>query len=292
MAALLQAIATDFRTMGRTAYQRLFEVEMFRQKKEAHLGQKVSAAALAKMYSDNVKFCPGSDPLSAAFIDEALTVFSRALSISTVRDAVAWCDEAFSHSSPFNSVYKMAAIIKRAGTPDKIEWVFLGIVDWVRRGSLAKEDITFRALSGVSGSRGLVDLLVLKRQMLQHFFAETVPGLKFPSEVTAAMASKLSTHENYTKFVSPYPSQNGSIVTADLSWKVGWSSSADQMLNFVEACAGLRGRGSLVGVKKVLLSWFAAMIVLQLLALPNTAPNATQPDLRRPSSTASATTRP
>ena len=62
----LQAIATDFRTMGRTAYQRLYEVEMFRQKKEAALG-KMSAAALAKMYSDNVQFSPGSDPLSAAF---------------------------------------------------------------------------------------------------------------------------------------------------------------------------------------------------------------------------------
>lgn len=241
MAALPQAIATDFRTMGRTAYQRLFEVEMFRQKKEAQLGAKTSAGTLAKMYSDNVKFCPGSDPLSAAFIDEALTVFSRALSISTVRDAVAWCDEAFSHSSPFNSVYKMSAIIKRAGTPDKIEWVFLGIVDLVRRGSLAKEDITFRALTGVSGSKGLVDLLVLKRQMLQHLFGDTVPSMKFPSDVTVAMAEKLSTHYNYMKFVSPYPSSDGGIIAADMSWKIGWSSSADQMLNFVEACAGLRG---------------------------------------------------
>lgn len=234
-----QAIAADFRTMGRTAYQRLFEVEMFRQKKEAALG-KMSAAALAKMYADNVQFSPGSDPLSAAFIDEALTVFSRALSISSVREAVAWCDEEFSHNSPFNSVYKMSAIIKRAGAPDKIEWCFLGIVDCVQRGLLAKDDITFRSLTGGSGSKGLVDLLVLKRAMLQHFLQEVVPKMSFPSEVKVAMAEKLSTHENYAKFVAPYPSRDGSPVSAaDLSWKGGWSSSADQMLSLVEACAWL-----------------------------------------------------
>lgn len=215
-AGLCQAIATDFRTMGRTAYQRLFEVEMFRQKKEASLG-KMSAAALAKLYSDNVQFSPGSDPLSAAFIDEALTVFSRALSISSVKDAVAWCDEAFSHNSPFNSVYKMSAVIKRAGSPDKIEWGFLAIVDCVRRGLLAKEDITFRALTGVGGSKGLVDLLVLNRRMLQHLLQVTAPAMKFPNAVKVAVAEKLGTHEAYSASVNPYPSSDGcAVVAADM----------------------------------------------------------------------------
>ena len=249
-----QGISADFRTLARTAYQRLFEVELFRRQKEATLGTKLSAAALARLYSEKVQWSPGNEPFSDSWIDEALTAFTRALCNDRVRNVIAWCDEAFGHSSPFNSVYKMSAVIKRAGTPEKIEWVYLGITDAIRAGLLNCDDFSVRSLVGQGGTRGLVDLFTMKHGLLKHLLHTTVQSLKFPTSVKAALVDRLGSHESYRKFVAPYPVIGcGAVEIVDLSWKSGWRNSADQMLSFVEAgasgCLPRRGqrapRGSL-----------------------------------------------
>ena len=73
-----QAVAADFRTLGRTAFQRVYEVEVFRLRKEAALG-KQSASNLSQLYQDHVKQSPGSEPFSESFVDAALSTYSRGL---------------------------------------------------------------------------------------------------------------------------------------------------------------------------------------------------------------------
>ena len=98
-----QAVAADFRTLGRTAFQRVYEVEVFRQRKDAALG-KQSASSLPHLHQDHVKQSPGSEPFSESFADAALTTYNRGLQDRKVRDAVLWADARWGHGSPLSSV--------------------------------------------------------------------------------------------------------------------------------------------------------------------------------------------
>ena len=224
-----QAVSADFRTLGRTAFQRVYEVEMFRQWKETSMG-KQSAANLAAMYAANVQQSPGSEPLSDAFIDNALTVYNRALSIAVVKDVVTQMDSDHGHSSPFNSVYKMYAIVKRAGDASKITWCFLAIVDLVKAKLLGPADVTVRSLQGTANAKGLVDLLLFKATM-KDFLLEMSDKLDLPSSVKSALREHLGDHAKYRACVKEYPGSE----PPDLSWKAGWPQSADAMLQFIEA---------------------------------------------------------
>lgn len=233
-----QAVCADFRTMGRTAFQRIFEVELFRQHKESSLG-KQSAASLAQLWVDNVRVSPGSEQFSPAFIDDSLTVYQRALSKEPIRAAVTLCDQEYGHQSPFNSVYKMAAIVKKAVSSEKIEWAYLAVTDLVRGGLLNHDDLSVRSIQGSGGQRGLVELLVLKRTMLQHFLSEVLDGMNFLPAVKAALREKLASHVAYRKFVNPLkhrnePTEEDEGSKVDMSWKAGWPASADLMLALIE----------------------------------------------------------
>lgn len=191
---------------------------------------KQSAANLAAMYAANVQQCPGTDPLSDAFIDNALTVHNRALSLPVVKDAVLQMDSDHGHSSPFNSVYKMYAIIKRAGDASKITWCFLALADLVKSKLLSPLDVTVRALQGNANAKGLVDLLLFKSTM-KDFLLEMSDKMDLPPSVKTALRENLADHAKYRAAVKEYPGND----PPDLSWKAGWPHSADAMLQLIEA---------------------------------------------------------
>jgi hypothetical protein len=224
-----QAVSADFRTLGRTAFQRVYEVEMFRQWKETSMG-KQSAANLAAMFAANVQQSPGTEPLSDAFIDNALTVYNRALNIPVVKDAVLQMDTDHGHASPFNSVYKMHAIVRRAGDSAKITWCFLSIVDCIKAKLLGPADVTVRSLAGNATSKGLVDLLLFKLTMKDYLF-EMMDKLDLPVLVKTALREHLADHAQYRGTVKELPGCS----LPDLSWKAGWPQSGDSMLQFIEA---------------------------------------------------------
>jgi len=224
-----QAVSADFRVLGRTAFQRVYEVEMFRQWKETSMG-KQSAANLAAMYAANVQHTPGTESLSDAFIDNALTVYNRALNLPVVKDAVVLMDSEHGHMSPFNSVYKMYAIIKRAGDASKITWCFLALTDLVKSKLLGPQDVSVRSLQGSATAKGLVDLLLFKSTM-KDFLLEMSDKMDLPPSVKTALRENLAGHATYRAAVKEYPGND----PPDLSWKAGWPHSADAMLQLIEA---------------------------------------------------------
>ena len=113
--------------------QWIYDVVGFKASKEKDLGRELGSAQVAKFYHEKMKYARGTETVSAAFVDSALTVHRRVLSNETARHWLEWCDEHMMEKSPWSkSIYALQALVDRAQTTPRITWAICGLTDLYR----------------------------------------------------------------------------------------------------------------------------------------------------------------
>jgi len=76
----------------------------------------------------------------------------------------------FGVDSPFDSVYKLNAIVRRAREPPQIAWCFCSLADKVLSGAYACADFSLRTLVGdaSSGNKGQVDVFIFRLSLIHY----------------------------------------------------------------------------------------------------------------------------
>ena len=104
----------------------------------------MSAAAVATDYRNNLRMSKSSEEVSDSFVDNALTLNKRALTIPAVREAVDKLQDLLGTGSPWNQVSKMIKVVQKGKIPLNIEWTFVSITDLFLTNNLGPGDIVSR----------------------------------------------------------------------------------------------------------------------------------------------------
>ncbi|MCP4244388.1 MAG: hypothetical protein GY772_27905 [bacterium] len=187
-------IATQFRedivhncaTMRMTAVQRMFDVKATHDWKLSTTG-KADTQTIANHYK-RIKFAAGSAVVSFEFVDCSLTVLRRLMSLPRCGALVAELEE-MGIDNPMDSIYKYHKLLVKAGAPEKVEWALELMVDLYKSGGLRKEAFAIRAITGTprTGNKGLVDLLVYKRDCLAFLVGEFLDARALPDKDKRAL---------------------------------------------------------------------------------------------------------
>ena len=191
----------------RRPYQKVFEVVVAR---KALGGDKVSDKALGDLYEQNVDFANSSEKIEARFVRSAMYVYEKIFSNDELLEAVVNIEENAVGKTPFDSVYKLEAIAQKAKIADKITWCIEYLAWLVTRGQCSPGELSVANLNGKGrGGRGLLDLVLYKRDILEYWLNvfPTVTGI--PTDDVAKVATSLRSINSYTdQFLS----------SDDLSW--------------------------------------------------------------------------
>ena len=220
----------DFVGVKRSLMQRIYEVLGFKAEFVKSTGDKnPSAEKVTAAFVADVQFSPGSEKVNESFVDMALTMENRVLSIDEARELLLRAEVTFLKNPPFPSISQVQAIVSKARTPPYIIWCLASILDTWEDTS---DKIPVRLLQGTQkggGGKGLVDRCNKKRDMLQHFLTTYLDQRAWPSSVKDEMRASLASHKAYR-------ASNGTIAKkADLSWRASWPGSAEDAYQLIES---------------------------------------------------------
>ena len=100
----------------RSVIDRVQDVAGLKREKEMDNGQTISSEKMAKVYQEKMKYARSTEAISPAFVDSAITIDKRVLSVPANQKILEWCDENFVGSAkqhPFISVYALQALCDR-----------------------------------------------------------------------------------------------------------------------------------------------------------------------------------
>ena len=126
----------------------------------------------------------------------------------------------------------MQMMIQKARNDENIIWVFCGIADFARAKLITPDMVSLRALEGKlpsAGGKGLLDLLIYKKQMLQFITGECLQKINIRAADRSKIQEVCSSHKTFRKHVGYKDSSSW-----DLSWKAGWPASSDAALALAE----------------------------------------------------------
>lgn len=102
--------------------------------------------------------------------------------------------------------------------------------DRIERNLMTPKDFPERTLIGKSTGKGLIDLYLMKFDMLKHMMTHVLDSIKLPSEVKAMVPRVLGTHKAYSQHLSPVEGAR----SVDMSWRRDWTNSSIMSLGFLE----------------------------------------------------------
>jgi hypothetical protein len=197
-------------------------------------------------------FYDNSEQVNLDYIQKALALYDKAFSLPSVVQSIEKLEGICKKYSPYDSIHKLAGIVRRAKDTPVIVWVFATITDLVVSKKYHGLDFPARWLLGDpnTGRGGAVDLFIMKHRMLEYLISTQLDTFAFPRHVKEKMREVLAIHDNYRKFLSPIvksddapracdDAQSACVVAEpkpDLTWRCNWSRSAIMYLSFVERC--------------------------------------------------------
>ena len=170
-----QDVVKKFETLARTAFQWIFEATSFRQRKVKLLGERqVPYAKVAALYNEEVATTEKQDPITEDFVKACHNV-SKQIRCPNVHAILMWFEETYGQYSPFDSVWKLHAIQKKVSDPNVV-FVLGALKDKLFSKKATRQDFPLRVLTGRSGGKGLLDLLLLKREVRDYFLDRHGPA--------------------------------------------------------------------------------------------------------------------
>ena len=238
----------NYKGLRLSTIQSIFDVAAFKARKERASG-KLSAADIAAAYMKHVTWAgnPEEAPCTTAYVDSALTVHKRMLSVPAIRTVLLRAEE---HDMPNHSTVKLQAIVSKASTETDILWTVTLLLDLYYSNAIYLEQIGPRALQGKthnSSGKGLADLLVYKRECLKYLTTEWLDFVAFPSDIKATIRETCANIEHFrAKRGYAY---NVTYKKVNSSWRAGWQPSVDHALELIEARCGESASMYVVGTQ-------------------------------------------
>jgi len=235
---LREASVANFEAFARSTVQRVFELVAFKTRKETVLSQKVSAKILGDLWRSNViqtgSAC--SESVTDSFVDTAINVYERALALPDVRSVILMLEEKHGKSSPFNSLSVLEKFAIKCKTPEMLLWCVASLADAIEQKFLATNDFSLRAVSGTRGSgkasKGVIDLFIMKKELLDWIKGKFVPAHPFHESVVTALAS-FKSHQDFRKLCG------GPTQQVDNAWMGTMSESGRKIFALLKAPAPL-----------------------------------------------------
>ena len=220
----------DFELVRHSALQRVLDIAQFHTRTFSEKGVRLTPKDLSATYK-KLQVAEQSEKITESFCDMAMTVYNRlVVKTPSVFRLLLDHDEAFGMSNPLDSVTKLQALVIKANTKEKLEFMVPLMLDLLQSGALHPDTCTVRSLKGASGaSKGLCDVLLVKedlREYLHRWSAEQA----FSGDVLNTMRRITVSHSEFRKHCGY--SWKPSASKPNLSWKSGWKPSADLLLSF------------------------------------------------------------
>ena len=135
-----QEAAHRFVMISYTPVQWVYKINQMQKDRE----QKLTPAQIAALFTKyQVKAAQGQEEISVTFVENASYIGTHGLCYTEVTTALVEGAELYSHKSMFDSVSKIAGLIRRCKMdPKKVKWIFTLMLDRVRAGHQALADFS------------------------------------------------------------------------------------------------------------------------------------------------------
>ena len=89
-------------------------------------GQVLTLQAIQLSYTEKAEMAEGSGPINDSFIETALKVHKVVFSVPAVADLLLFCDSEYNTHNPFDYIFKLDNIMRRA-KGEGMTWVFYAL---------------------------------------------------------------------------------------------------------------------------------------------------------------------
>ena len=193
---------------------------------EAAMMQNPSAKRVAAQFEKKVTFAVNSEKFADGFVDAAMTVNNRILTIPACRELLTKLDSEMGTNGPLNSVYKLQAIVSKGRTPALIESIISSLVFGFECGYYESEDLSVSKLRN-----GMVELMLLKKGMLSYFMDVTFHELNFPPDDVSLIRRSYQD----TTAVQAWVKAPAHAKQPDLFWKASLCKPSNLFSELIEA---------------------------------------------------------
>ena len=180
--------------------------------------------------------------MSASFIDCALTINKRVLTIPACAELLRAMDDVYGTRGPFDSVFKIQVIINRSKTPSAIAWVLECVVDQLRMQQLEVGDFNTRKLDSLH-----CPVAMLKYQFHEYFLTTFIDKHPFALADKAKLRSVFADHQSIRTNLTARPGETD----VEIAWRSKLAPSSNMVCELIEGiCFGDAHDASLrTGVK-------------------------------------------
>ena len=221
---LRNAIAQDYESLTRSAWQMAQEIAMLKKRLESDGGRSIQAAEMMQhVKNQGLKRASNQDELTSNLISMAVQVFDKFKGDMCVLPLLQF-EEEYGSKSCFNSLVKLHVLVTKTSAQSR-EFVVQGIYDWVTRGLIGNDDITKTALTGNHNQAGLIALFEVKKMCLDFWLSSMIARAKLDDGDRETLQKVLQSHDSYRKHM----------LGSSVSWQGALKRSSLDALFFLEA---------------------------------------------------------
>lgn len=143
----------------------------------------------------------------------------------------------FGKKTPWDSVYKLEHLARKAGrqqsslTAARTLWLIDLVNDLCYNRMVATGELSVANLTGKGrGGKGLLDLLLLKRDILEHLLHEKIEVLGLPASAKLAIRNSMSSVAAYRRAFG-----HRDAVQVDLTWFGALPQAGQHLIRLIEA---------------------------------------------------------
>ena len=219
-------------TVRRSTTQRIHDIVGFKMEKEAEKHETWNAFKVAKQYKVYVKLARSSEEISQTFVENAITIHKRLLSVRRNQELLDWCDEYYAGSAsershPFPTINSLLSLCERAHTPAKITWSLELMLDHYRMEYIDLGHFSSRKLKDPKES--YVCVCTLKLDARTYLLGPWLDGLDINPTTKSKAREIFASVENVRQWLSPYGD-----VAADTTWQANWFPSSTLTFQLIE----------------------------------------------------------
>ena len=226
---LRENMSIDDEAMTRSQTQRIYEIVHFRNTLRETQGKASVPDILAYYTTLRMK-----EPITKSFIDTALTVHSRVLTLPAAERLLLRMDGLPKAQNPFGSLQRLQCIVSKAQMDHKLlVWFLYGIAHMVEHLKVLPDspDLTMTGLTGKRtaeyGNHGTLDLLHFKKAANQHIFGTLAGNLSLDAGGDWLLRARqyFHSHEDYHLY-SNDPAIN--------LWRINMTPAQARFMRFAE----------------------------------------------------------
>ena len=251
---------------SRTMLQRLLEFVYVLQRATSNHGP-LDGKGMAELWNDKIGGTagPNGEPISESYAKAAVAIYKTMIVDAEVRQALIDSEKHFNRKSPFDSPYKLEAIMQKCKNNGTImSFVIRHITDTILNGLTSSGEYAHRTMVGKgNNNKGTIDVFILKYHALVHL------TYAFPGEhgmnngFLIETLKKITTHQGYREMRGYVADRK------DLSW---WAKLTKSGRNLYELIEDLVYKTTFDGVLKQTLRNSGGNCQSMIVEVMNTSP--------------------